>query len=287
MKLITCVIRPERLPSREGSAVSGRRHRHHAEPRQRSRRRAGSTGALPRRRRGAGVPGQGQDRDGLLRAVRAARRSTRSSRARARAKSATARSSSRRSSASSASARASRTTPRSRRSLPTKCAARRSTPHTSDRPSSPSTASCTRGSQRSRTLTHIARRTLGTTPIRSVSACCSLSRLVHRSRPRSMVAAVSDTSKAARPRAIRAKAAEAAQPSELLPGHPGQRLRSRSDTSDNLNQPQDQTIGLRYFDNRANTFSAGPRRARGAEGGGEDRRRRFPDRPHGGHVLRP
>src|SRR6266516_3963774 len=56
----------------QGGAVPGRRHRDHAQSRERPRRRAGDREPVPRHHGRHGVPREGQDRDGLLGAVRRA-----------------------------------------------------------------------------------------------------------------------------------------------------------------------------------------------------------------------
>src|SRR6266545_1921385 len=65
--------RTPRAPSRgQGGAVPRRDHRHHAEPRQRTWRRARARRAVSRHGARHGVPREGEDRNGVLRAVRRA-----------------------------------------------------------------------------------------------------------------------------------------------------------------------------------------------------------------------
>src|SRR5205807_2446100 len=65
--------RTARAPRRgQGGAVPGRRHRDLADPRQRPRGRAGDRRAVPRHHSRHGIPRKSEDRNGVLRAVRAA-----------------------------------------------------------------------------------------------------------------------------------------------------------------------------------------------------------------------
>src|SRR5437016_14091216 len=65
--------RAARAPRRgQGGAVPGRRHRDLADPRQRPRGRAGDRRAVPRHHGRHGIPRKSEDRNGVLRAVRAA-----------------------------------------------------------------------------------------------------------------------------------------------------------------------------------------------------------------------
>src|SRR6267143_1053126 len=65
--------RSARTPARgQGGAVPGRRHRDNAQSRERSRGRAGDRESVPRQHGRHGIPREGQDRDGVLGAVRRA-----------------------------------------------------------------------------------------------------------------------------------------------------------------------------------------------------------------------